>query len=80
MKNIQIKDSYRIWSITKMKGLIDMKLGYINPEHALGRTYSGMYVEWYLHNIGYYLTKPFCGIKAVRVINLRFKDVDLEEK
>ena len=38
-----------------------------------------MYVEWWLHNVGYYATKPLCNNKKIAKINKRFKDVDLEE-
>lgn len=38
-----------------------------------------MYVEWWLHNVGYYVTKPFCCNQKVAKLNKRFKDVDLEE-
>ena len=46
----------------------------------LNRAYRSMYVEWWLHNIGYYLTKPFCSIEFFKKINLRCKDVDLEAR
>lgn len=45
----------------------------------LNRTYQSMYVEWWLHNIGYYITKPFCFIELIRKINVRFRDVDINE-
>jgi hypothetical protein len=48
-------------------------------EATLNRTYSSLYREWKLHNIAYYLTKPFCLSKTMRALNLRAKDVDLEE-
>lgn len=80
MKNIHIENSYNIWSKAEMKKLIDEKLESMPPELEMGRTYNDMYVEWWLHNIGYYLTKPFCRIKSIEKLNLRFKDVDLEER
>lgn len=46
---------------------------------VLNRTYRGMYIEWYLHNIGYYLTLPLIKNELIKKLNLRFKDVDLEE-
>ena len=50
-----------------------------NPCSLLNRTYFDMYIEWILHNIGYYVTKPLCSFKYFKSINLRCKDVDLEE-
>lgn len=49
------------------------------PEITLGRSYSSMVIEWWLHNIGYYLTKPFCSNVKIEAINLRCRDVDLNE-
>ena len=83
MKSIQIKDSYCIWNTKIMKELIreacykKYKRG--NASRLFNRTYKSMYIEWYLHNIGYYITKSFCHIESLRKINLRCKDVDLEE-
>jgi hypothetical protein len=47
-----------------------------DPERLLNRDYTSLYIEWWLHNIGYYLTK---GSTKLKKINLRCKDVDLEE-
>lgn len=80
MKNIHIQDSYKVWSIAEMKVAIYKALDFEPPELALNRSVYSLYIEWWLHNIGYYLTKPFCRIEAIRLINLRCKDVDLEEK
>jgi hypothetical protein len=49
------------------------------PEIQLNRNYLSMYLEWWGHNICYYITKPFCFINFVNELNLRFKDVDLNE-
>ena len=38
-----------------------------------------MYIEWWLHNIGYYLTLPFNKNEKLLAINHRCKDVDLNE-
>ena len=82
-KSIQIKDSYKIWSTFEMWELIHDacfdKYGMGFPDFILNRSYVSMYIEWWLHNIGYYLTKPFCFIPFIKKINLRCKDVDLEE-
>ena len=67
MKNIHINDSYNIWSTSDMRSILDdecfNQLGSCSPEVILNRSYHSMYIEWWLHNIGYYGTKPFCFIK-----------------
>ena len=79
-KSIQIIDSYRIWKPSAMKNFIQvsvyLKYRSLSPEELLNRSYLSMYIEWWLHNIGYYLTR---NIAIFDVINLRCKDVDLEE-
>jgi hypothetical protein len=83
MKNIHINNSYNTWSTKKMKHKIDdVAFNVYNTlcvEGLLNRTYRSMYIEWWLHNIGYYVTKPFCRSSVLCNINLRCKDVDLEE-
>ena len=83
MVSIKIVDSYKIWSTKKMKDEINnqtfIKYHSTNPEAILNRCYTSMYIEWYLHNFGYYLTLPFISNKKILKYNLRFKDVDLEE-
>jgi hypothetical protein len=49
-----------------------------NPKNELNRTYIGMIAEWYIHNIGYYLTLPFCANKSIATLNERFKHTNLE--
>ncbi len=53
--------------------------GTIFAEDVLNRSYKSMYVEWYLHNIVYYLTLPFKNNQLLLSYNKRAKDVDLEE-
>ena len=83
MKNLHITNSYKVWLIKAMQKEIKdaAKRDYNSndPEILLNRGYRSMYIEWWLHNIGYYLTKPFCCVDVVHKTNLRFKDVDLEE-
>lgn len=83
MRNLHIEDSYNFWKPSDMhyiiKGKCFDKLHSYFPEVILNRTYFSMYIEWWLHNIGYYITKPFCFIKYANRINLRCKDIDLEE-
>ena len=83
MKNIHINNSYNIWSTAIMHSILkdecSKQLNSDNPETTLNRTYKSLYIEWWLHNIGYYITKPFCFINFVNKINLRCKDVDINE-
>ena len=83
MKSVQIKNSYSTWSTDVMKELIMdacfRKYKRRNAVKLLNRTYKSMYTEWYMHNIGYYLTLPFINNKRIAALNERFKHVDLEE-
>lgn len=82
MKNIHIEHSYNVWLISHMRSKIHiqcyLKYGTINACEVLNRTYRGMYIEWYLHNIGYWLTLPFIKHTKIKFLNERFKHVDLE--
>lgn len=82
MKNLHIVDSYKTWTIASMKEQMDFVSNYmydLDARVALNRSDKGMYLEWYLHNIGYYVSKPLCFSKYFKNINRRCKDVDLEE-
>lgn len=83
LKNIHIENSYTTWSTTMMYGkiLIESWQNYRNvrANRVLNRSYAGMYLEWYLHNIGYWLTRPFIKNGKIKSINERCKHVDLEE-
>lgn len=83
MKNIHIENSYNIWDKFKMKSIIDKKCfeqyNSQMSEVQLNRPYGSMYIEWWLHNVGYYITKPFCSIEFFNKINLRCRDVDINE-
>ena len=84
MKNLHIENSYTYWNPKRMKKKI-VRMSYrtykhVFPEELLNRSYSSMIVEWWLHNIGYYVTLPFCKFEFAKNINLRCKDVDLEER
>lgn len=78
IQEIYVKDGYKIWSYKKMRAIIEKSID--NPK-SMGRTYVGMYIEWYLHNIGYYLT---LGLAArypfVSRLNERFKHINLERR
>ena len=84
MKNIHIENSYYIWDINRMRYLINkeslLKYRSISPTKLLNRNYFSMYVEWWIHNIGYYITNPLCFIPFFKSINNRFMHVDLEER
>ena len=84
MKNIHIDNSYSTWLLSEMKRKIDDAAlkkynNFYSVNALLNRTYASMYIEWWLHNIGYYLTKPFCHIESIKKINLRCKNVDINE-
>lgn len=83
MKNIHIENSYNVWNTQKMKKILILESyrQYKNcyVENVLNRTYKSLYTEWWLHNIGYYLTLPFIKNEKINNINQRFKHVDLEE-
>lgn len=83
MKSLHIYDSYNTWSMRKMKEAIDdyafYKYDSLESEKLLNRSYKSMYIEWWLHNIGYYITKPFCFIDLFFFINTKCEYVDLQE-
>ena len=82
MRNIHIENSYKIWNSSIMKDLISDKvaeLSILDPELFLNRTFESMYLEWVLHNIGYYLTLPFIKNEYFNKLNNRLKHVDINE-
>ena len=82
-KNIHINNSYLIWSTNQMWSEIihtcHIRYGSLEADKVLNRSYSGMYIEWWIHNIGYYLTLLFPHNKQMNALKERFKHVDLEE-
>jgi hypothetical protein len=85
-KNLHIVDSYKIWDEFRMEYEIVKAAQNTydvwqnkDIETLLNRSLKSMFKEWWLHNIGYYLTKPLCHIPFFKALNKRFKDVDLEE-
>lgn len=82
-KYLHIKDSYSVWLPRQMrfKAIKECMRVYRTEyvEYVLNRSWRSIYIEWWLHNIGYYLTKPFCKYEWAKRLNKRFKDVDLEE-
>lgn len=83
MKNIHIENSYNEWSTTMMWAMINTecydKYHIFFADEVLNRSYRGMYIEWWLHNIGYWVTLPFIKNEKIKALNTRFKHVDLEE-
>jgi hypothetical protein len=63
-KHIQIKDSYNTWNPKEMKG--QMKSNSLL-----------LIIEWWIHNICYYLTLPFVKLSKGKELNERCKHVDL---
>lgn len=79
-KHVQIKDSYKIWRPCAMSYLIVGALIRRYTPWGWKADYKGfklLFIEWWLHNIGYWITKPFIFIPAIKRLNLRFRDVDL---
>lgn len=77
-KHIQIKDSYKIWKPKTMIRTIIQTLVEMNDlDLVMSLKYELILIEWWIHNIGYYLTKPLVFIPFFKSLNLRFKDVDL---
>ena len=77
MNNLHISDSYKVWRISEMNELMTPRNCCLKDvETILNRPLWTIYIEWWLHNIGYYLTKP---IAKLQHINLRCKNVDLNE-
>ena len=82
MKNIHINNSYNIWSTNRMYEILVEKLPDDEtcfPDDYLNRSLKGIYIEWYLHNIGYWITLPFIKNETIKQINYRCQHVDLEE-
>ena len=82
MTVIHIENSYNTWRRLSMKVQIDSESVYTydirEADVLLNRSYESMYLEWWLHNIGYWLTLPFVKNEKIKKINERFKHVDLE--
>ena len=83
MKHIQIKDGSKIWRPSEMKAALQDACAekYDNPfpEVVLNTPYSMLYLEWWLHNIGYCLTRGADSAMWIRVCN-RCRDIDFVER
>ena len=71
-KPIQLQNSYVVWRPSTMEKAFVYLLG------TKPLNFKALVIEWWIHNIGYYLTKPFIFIPFVKKLNDRFKDVDVE--
>ena len=69
-KHIQIRWSYDVWSPARMRK-------YIIAHGGNGKHIFLLVIEWWLHNIGYYLTAPFVTNETINSLNERFMHVDL---
>lgn len=81
--NIHIPDSFSTWKPSEMREATEMYTSsrYLpEPPVYLNRSYLSMYIEWWLHNIGYYISKPFTYRERIRIFNIRCRDVDLDER
>ena len=83
-KYLRVYDSYAFWSISAIRQLLTeaccAKYHCGEVDKLLNRSWTGIYIEWWLHSIGYYLTKPFVDKKqSMRELNKRFRHVDIEE-
>ena len=78
MKSIQIKDSYDVWLPRDQQWYANQEsyLHYAekNASFALRRSWLSIHIEWWLHNIGYYITKPFCFVDYFNKIKIVFYD------
>ena len=72
---VSIEKGYEVWKPSNMKTIIDYCVGYLPMKQS---EYTILYIEWWIHNIGYYVTKPFTFIPKINAINKRFETVDLE--
>lgn len=72
-KHVQIKNSYSVWTRRTMWRLIVEALDQtVSFKHC-----AAIEIEWWLHNIAYWLTRPFIFIPVIKKLNERAKHVDL---
>ena len=76
-KHIKIKDSYVTWKPATIIKTIYNEAGQALDDEWMDNHLELLIIEWWLHNIGYWITKPFTFIPAIKRLSLRFKDVDL---
>lgn len=82
MVHLHIPYSYDIWSPALMKDIMRAvayaEYGTEDYNDLLNRNTRSLIIEWWIHNIGYYVTLPFCKNESMAKTNVRFRDVDLE--
>ena len=82
MVHLHIPMSYNTWLPSAMKDLMRAvaheEYGTEDYNGLLNRNTRSLIIEWWIHNIGYYMTLPFCKNSEIYKINVRFRDVDLE--
>lgn len=82
-KSIRLEDSYTVWSKLVMTSWImeETTDKYNCPfsSDVLRRSWRSMYKEWYLHNIGYWITLPFTKIGLFEDTNEKCKNLVLKE-
>jgi hypothetical protein len=71
-KPIQLQNSYVVWRPSTMEKALVYLLG-MKPLN-----FKALVIEWWLHNIAYYLTLPFIFVPFMKKLNERAKHVDLE--
>ena len=72
-KHLQHKNSYKIWNPAEILDYVTIDIGY-RPKFLYK---LNILLEWWAHNIGYYITLPFIKIERCASINRRCKDIDL---
>lgn len=74
-KHIQIKYGYRIWRPATMRKIIKIQAFHKGIYDVV--VTDALLIEWWLHNIGYFVTLPFIKKPKIKALNERFKHVDL---
>ena len=72
-KHYQYKNSYKVWNPTEIIDLVMIDVGY-RPKFLYK---LNILLEWWAHNIGYWVTLPFIKNEDAKRINIRCKNVDL---
>lgn len=76
-KHVQIKNSYTTWQIPMMTHHIFAEAKFVPDIEWMSKHLTLIAIEWWIHNIGYYLTLPFIKNPKIKALNERFKHVDL---
>lgn len=70
-EHMQFLCSFEVWRPSRIIDWITTACGY-SVKHK-----KALIIEWWLHNIAYYLTRPFISIPFMKKLNERAKHVDL---